>query len=76
MIAEDIYNRFHEVIPSTPLKELDVDEVYTQCKLAFEMIDYTPNHLESSFNKAWESSNAEDLPYFIYDVYVEDCYES
>ena len=71
----EIYNRFKEIIPVKRLDEMTGTEILKSCKIAFEIIGYSPNNLEESVSKAEESSTALSLFEFIYDVYEVDSNE-
>lgn len=67
-----VYDRFKEVIPVKRLDEMDVADVFTSCKVAFEIIGYSATDLDGSVEQAWAYSSAESLFEFICDVYEVD----
>ena len=72
MVDCEVYNRFKEVVPVERLDDLSYDEVKKDCNVAFKIIGYSPKNLDTSIEKAWESSTALSLFEFIYDVYEVD----
>lgn len=69
---EIVKNRLQEVVPVNELKDLDVDEVILDTKIAFKIIGYTPKDFDKAINNAWDESNAIMLSEFIYDVWRLD----
>lgn len=72
----EVYNRFKEIVPVKRLDEMTGTEVLKSCKIAFEIVGYTPKNLEESVDISWETSTALSLFEFIYDVYEVDSDES
>ena len=72
-MSSEIYDRLRDVVPSRTLSQLDLDEAQTSCIVAFEVIGYSPENLEKSFEKVLKSSSDfHELSDFIYSVYKED----
>lgn len=67
--SEFMLTRFRDICPCKSLIEIDVLEVESDCKTAFEIIGFHPSDFDVAFNKAWETSDATDLADFIYDVW-------
>lgn len=71
-MSDIVYNRLKEVCPQKSLSEMDILEVQKACRVAFEIIGYSPENFDESFMKTWESSERDDLYEFIYDVWEVD----
>ena len=65
MTSEFMLSRFREFVPSKNLENLDVIQVESDCRTAFNIIGFDPDDFEVAFNKAWESSDASTLSDFI-----------
>ena len=61
--------RLEEICPNQNLSEIDVIEAEKSCMIAFKIIGYVPEDFDKSFKKAWESSDAELLSEFVFDVW-------
>jgi len=72
MSDRDVYERLEEIVPKRKLEDMDVIEVETSCKVAFQIIGYKLKAFDKSFQKAWKHSVATMLFEFIFDVYQED----
>ena len=68
-MSEFMLSRFREITPARKLSDMDIIEVERDCKVAFEIVGYNPSDFDDSFQSAWESSEAEDLSDFIFDVW-------
>lgn len=67
-----MYHRFAEICPDKRLEDMTSDEVKEDCRIAFLIVGYTPNDLDASFEKAWETSDATELYEYVFDVWLVD----
>lgn len=71
-MSDIVRERLREICPIEKVSEVDIVEVKRDCMIAFEVIGYNPQNFEESFQKTWESSDAEDLCDFIFKVWECD----
>lgn len=65
-----VYNRFKEVVPVKLVKDMDIDEVEHDCRIALEIIGLkNPENFSQAFKETWESSHATYLYQFVYDLW-------
>lgn len=64
-----VESRLREICPRKNLSEMDIIEVEKATRVAFEIIGFKPQNFNDVFQKTWESSDAEVLSEFIYDVW-------
>ena len=67
-----VRDRLREICPVQKLSEMDVIEVEKACNVAFKIIGYNPKNFEDAFQKTWETSDAEDLCDFVFEVWRND----
>jgi len=67
-----VRERLKEICPIEKVSEVDIVEVKRDCMIAFEVIGYNPKNFDESFQKTWESSDAEDLCDFVYELWKCD----
>ena len=71
-MSKVVRDRLKEICPDYHLSDVDIDEIESDVKVAFEIIGYEPQNFNDSFHRAWESSDATLLWEFVYDIWRLD----
>lgn len=71
-MSDIVRERLREVCPTERVSEKDIIEVKRDCRVAFRIIGYIPENFDDAFQKTWESSDADDLCDFVFDVWRND----
>lgn len=64
-----VLNRLREICPVYIVKDMDIDEVELDTRVAFEIIGFNPENFSEAFRKSWENSDKQFLSDFVYDVW-------
>ena len=67
-----MYHRFKEICPPTKLEDMNPNEIKRDIGIAFEIVGYDPTDLNKAISRAWETTKAEYLFEFVFDVWLVD----
>lgn len=67
-MSEFMLERFREICPMKKINGMSREDLSHDVHIAFEIVGYQPNSLSDALEDAWESSEADDLSDFVYDV--------
>lgn len=67
--SEFMLSRFRDICPVENMEDVDVIEARKSVDIAFKIIGYFPENLDNVFRKTWETSEADVLSDFIYEVW-------
>ena len=68
-MSEIVLARLMELCPPKKMDDITIDEIRESVNIAFKIIGYKPIDMDKSIDKALDTSNAEWLYQFVYDVW-------
>lgn len=73
-MSEIVRKRLVDVCPVYPIKNANLDELETDCHIAFEIIGYHPNNFTKSIDKVLKEGSSDEilLSDFVYRVWKID----
>ena len=67
-----VRERIREVAPAKLVDDMTLSELEHDCKIAFEIIGYSPKNLSSIVKDVYSNQNIQKLSDFIYEVWRFD----